>query len=321
MKPFASISLDLDNKWSYMKTHGDSGWDEYPTYLDVLLPKVLDMFQAQRLSLTFFVVGQDAALDKNREALSMISAHQHEVGNHSFRHEPWLHRYTDQEVADELSGAQDAIERATGIRPTGFRGPGFSCSTVVLRELHRQGFRFDASTFPTYLGPLARAYYFMTSGLSKGERAKRDQLFGSMADGLRPLQPYLWDLGQADLLEIPVTTMPLTKTPFHLSYIIYLSTFSTALASLYFSSALSACRMAGIEPSLLLHPLDFLGSDDVRGLDFFPGMNLPGSVKRERVAGYVSALTSRFQVVPMGRHAEEIRKRGRLKKRSPDFAS
>ena len=27
MKPIASLSLDLDNKWSYMKTHGDAGWD------------------------------------------------------------------------------------------------------------------------------------------------------------------------------------------------------------------------------------------------------------------------------------------------------
>jgi peptidoglycan-N-acetylglucosamine deacetylase len=25
-KPIASLSLDLDNKWSYMKTHGDPGW-------------------------------------------------------------------------------------------------------------------------------------------------------------------------------------------------------------------------------------------------------------------------------------------------------
>ncbi len=29
-KPIASLSLDLDNKWSYMKTHGDAGWESFP---------------------------------------------------------------------------------------------------------------------------------------------------------------------------------------------------------------------------------------------------------------------------------------------------
>ena len=34
-------------------------------------------------------------------------------------------------------------------------------------------------------------------------------------------------------------------------------------ASVYFKSALAACRAFGVEPSILLHPLDFLGRDDV----------------------------------------------------------
>ena len=34
MKPLATLSLDLDDAWSYRKTHGDPGWKELPTYLD-----------------------------------------------------------------------------------------------------------------------------------------------------------------------------------------------------------------------------------------------------------------------------------------------
>ena len=26
--PLASVSLDLDNQWSYMKTHGDPAWQD-----------------------------------------------------------------------------------------------------------------------------------------------------------------------------------------------------------------------------------------------------------------------------------------------------
>src|SRR5215510_7106581 len=59
-KPIASLSLDLDNQWSYMKTHGDPGWDSFPSYLDILIPRVLHFLQEWNLTITFFIVGQDA---------------------------------------------------------------------------------------------------------------------------------------------------------------------------------------------------------------------------------------------------------------------
>lgn len=319
MKPSASISLDLDNQWSYMKTHGDAGWQEFPSYLDVLIPRVLDFFHARKLSLTFFIVGQDAALDKNREALAEIPRAGHEVGNHSFKHEPWLHKYTTAEIDAELRGAADAIELAVGTRPTGFRGPGFSVNSQVLKTLLKQGYSYDASTFPTYIGPLARAYYFMAANLSKEEREDRDELFGSVSDGLRPVGPYYWDIDGQRLLEVPVTTLPGLKVPFHLSYILYLSSFSPLAARAYFSASLRACKALGVEPSLLLHPLDFLGADDAKGLAFFPGMQVAGDVKRERVSQYIEDMTSLFDVVPLGEHARRIKAGGNLAVRRPDF--
>ena len=36
----------------------------------------------------------------------------------------------------------------------------------------------------------------------------------------------------------------------------------------------------GLEPSLLLHPLDILGGDEEPDLGFFPAMKLHGAVKR-----------------------------------------
>ena len=73
-KPIASLSLDLDNQWSYMKTHGDAGWDTFPSYLDVVVPRVLAFLKERDLKITFFIVGQDAALEKNREAIASIAA-------------------------------------------------------------------------------------------------------------------------------------------------------------------------------------------------------------------------------------------------------
>jgi peptidoglycan/xylan/chitin deacetylase (PgdA/CDA1 family) len=308
-KPLASLSLDLDNKWSYMKTHGDAGWETFPSYLDVVVPRVLDILAARGLKITFFVVGQDAAIASNRDVLRSIARAGHEIGNHSFRHEPWLHRYEPQDLASELSRAEDAIAAATGYQPVGFRGPGFSYSPPLLAELARRGYDYDASTFPTFLGPLARLYYFLSTNLSRDERSDRKQLFGKMTEGFRTLRPYIWPGQSRPLLEIPVTTMPIFKLPIHVSYLLYLGQYSRVLAATYFRFALGLCRVVRVEPSILLHPLDFLGADDETDLAFFPAMNLHSSEKIAIVMGVLDRLAAQFRVVPMREHAAAVRER------------
>lgn len=303
-KPIASLSLDLDNKWSYMKTHGDPGWESFPSYLDVVVPRFLEFLKEQNLTITVFIVGQDAALEKNHEALKSIAAAGHEIGNHSFHHEPWLHLYSEQEIEAEMAIAQEHIERATGQKPIGFRGPGFSLSRTILRVLARRGYQYDASTFPTFLGPLARAYYFMTSKLSKEEMEQRKALFGTLREGLRPLKPYQWQLDPGEILEIPVTTMPLFKVPIHFSYLLYLSVFTPSLARLYFHVALRLCRLTGTQPSLLLHPLDFLGCNDTPDLAFFPAMNLPSYKKLALLSKLLRLLSEQFEVLTVQQHAQ-----------------
>ncbi len=306
MKPIASLSLDLDNKWSYMKTHGDPGWDSYPSYLDLVVPRFLEMLRELDLKITVFIVGQDAAEEKNHSALASITREGHEVGNHSFHHEPWLHLYTAEEIERELTSAEETIERVTGSRPIGFRGPGYSFSPEVLRVLVSRGYLYDASTFPTFLGPLARAYYFFKSRLSKEQKQERKQLFGKVNEGFRPLKPYSWKTPDGPILEIPVTTMPVFRVPMHLSYILYLAQYSRALAKTYFRFALFMCRLRGISPSLLLHPLDFLGGDDEPDLSFFPAMKMKGAEKTRLVTEVLSIFSSQFRVVPMLEHAREF---------------
>src|SRR4051794_22491145 len=110
----ASLSLDLDNKWSYLKTHGDRGWEVFPSYLDVVVPRFLDVLSNLGLRITVFVVGRDAKRSKNRAAVASIAAAGHEIGNHSFRHEPWLHLYSLEEIECEICWAEEGIAEAAG---------------------------------------------------------------------------------------------------------------------------------------------------------------------------------------------------------------
>jgi peptidoglycan-N-acetylglucosamine deacetylase len=311
-KPVASLSLDLDNQWSYMKTHGDAGWEAYPSYFDLVVPRIIELLQDANTKITFFIVGQDAALEKNHAALRQITTAGHEVGNHSFRHEPWLHLYSEAELEQEIDQAEAAIETATGQRPNCFRGPGFSLSRTVIKVLTRRGYACDASTFPTFLGPVARMVYFMTSKLDKADLEQRNQLFGTFKDGLRPLKPYRLQTEAGTLIEIPVTTLPLIKVPMHVSYVLYLSVFSPFLAKLYFRFAIALCKLTGVQLSLLLHPLDFMGVDDnIPEMSFFPAMNLPVSRKLKFMRYIFKTLNEQFTIVTMGEHARAINAQAR----------
>ncbi|MBD5636109.1 MAG: polysaccharide deacetylase family protein [Candidatus Eremiobacteraeota bacterium] len=314
MKPLASLSLDLDNEWAYMKTHGNPAWSTFPSYLDIVVPRFLRVLDDLKQQITVFIVGQDAALERNAPALRSIATAGHEIGNHSFHHEPWLQHYTTEQIEDEIGSATEAISHATGVRPVGFRGPGFTLSAPTLEALSKRDYRYDCSTFPTYIGPLARAYYFMTAKLTPEEREQRKALFGSMSEGRRPLAQYRWELSNGrSLLEIPVTTFPVVKLPIHFSYVLYAAMKAPWLAIPYFRSALLACRALGISPSLLLHPLDFLDGDDVATLAFFPAMQMPKAQKLDVITRALRVYRELFDVVAVGEHASAIERAGSLK--------
>lgn len=305
MKPIASISLDLDNQWSYMKTHGDTGWKEFPSYLDVAVPRILSFLKERNLTITFFIVGQDAALEKNHAAIRSIADAGHEIANHSFNHEPWLHLYSREELIEEFEKTENALENVTGVRPIGFRGPGFSLSPTVLDVLGERGYEYDGSTLPTYIAPLARAFFFLKSpAMSPEEKEKLKKLFGKFSDGFRPLTPHLVDAGSSKIVEIPVTTFPIVKVPVHVSYLMYLKSFSSFLANAYWKAAMLACRITGTQPSLLLHPLDFLSGDEIEELKFFPGMAVPSAKKVAFLDQITGLLCKHYEVVTMRQHAE-----------------
>jgi len=313
-KLLAAISLDLDNQWSYMKIHGDQGWKEYPSYFDIFVPHVLDLLDKWNLKITFFIVGQDAALSRNRGYLKEIANRGHEFGNHSLQHESWLQKYSRDQLIEEICEAERIIATATGKEPIGFRGPGFSWSPTLLEVLAEQNYLFDASTLPTYIGPLARMYYFWKSDLSTAEKKDRGELFGGLKAGFHPIKPYQWKLKSGKtLLEIPVTTIPLVKTPFHLSYLLYLSRFSGLLMNFYLSIAIYMCKITDTSPSYLLHPLDLIGGDKLEKLAFFPGMDLPSDHKVKVFNKVLRTLSKHFDFVNMSAFAERLMKSDNLK--------
>ncbi|MFC8920899.1 polysaccharide deacetylase family protein [Streptomyces sp. NPDC047821] len=99
-------------------------------------PRLLDILKEEKVPATFFLLGSKH-VDRHPDVVRRIAAEGHEVANHT-----WTHRILTElepdEIRQELSRTQDAIERLTGRRPTLMRPPqGRTDDTVseVSREL------------------------------------------------------------------------------------------------------------------------------------------------------------------------------------------
>jgi peptidoglycan-N-acetylglucosamine deacetylase len=105
------------------------------------LGRVLDLLAKHQVPGTFYVPGHTA--DHHPEAVSAISAGGHELGHHGYLH-------LGSEGLDkagqrtELERGLAALERH-GIRPVGYRSPGWELMPETLAMLSELGFSYDSS--------------------------------------------------------------------------------------------------------------------------------------------------------------------------------
>ncbi|MGW0036466.1 polysaccharide deacetylase family protein [Gordonia sp. NPDC003376] len=299
-RPPASVSVDLDNIWSYLKTHGDPEWESRPSHLASAVPRIVDLLADVGVRSTVFVIGADAERDDGAEAVTTFHAAGHEIGNHTFEHEPWPQHFTRTRLVAEIDRTDAAIV-ATGVpAPVGFRGPGFALTAELLDLLAARGYRYDASTLPTWIGPLARFEHFRTSDFTESEKLLRDNLFGGVGDATRSLHPYLWDTPSGRVVELPVTTMPLTRIPIHGSYLMQLYAISPRLARTYLTLAVGLCRRRGVAMSMLVHPTDVMDRRDIPQLAFFPGMSVPAAAKVAFMTWVLRTIGRHFDLMGTG---------------------
>ncbi|KAA1259713.1 Polysaccharide deacetylase [Rubripirellula obstinata] len=295
--PIASLSLDLDNKWAYLRAAGREDWESRPGYLPMAVNRITEMLGELNLPLTVFTVGRDLVEEEDCQAIqSFDRLPRWEPANHSLNHLPWMHTMDEAEIADEIEITDARIREVTGRRPLGFRGPGFSCPDEVLRVLAKNNYAYDASIFPTSIAPIARAVFLMKTDLKGQAKENAKKLYGGFASLRQPNHPFQRNIGDQQLWEMPVTVMPLTRTPIHFSYFTFLASFSTLAAKAYFRSALSLCKLTGTSPSLLLHPPDFLGQEDDSDMAYFPGMKMARQDKLSIVRWGLKLYSETFDV-------------------------
>lgn len=102
--------------------------DLYPSKLENEIPKILDTLEMQKVKCTFFCVGSVAK--KFPRIIKRIQKDGHQIGSHSYYHEP-VSCQTQSEFAADLRLSIDCLEQITGEKVHCYRAPGFSVSTLT----------------------------------------------------------------------------------------------------------------------------------------------------------------------------------------------
>jgi peptidoglycan/xylan/chitin deacetylase (PgdA/CDA1 family) len=105
-------------------------------------PRILDLLASRGIASTWFVPGH--TLDAFPDSTAAIVAGGHELASHGWYHEDFSELTTD-EQRDILGRSFEALERAAGVPPTGWRAPYWALGERTLELVEAAGFRYDSS--------------------------------------------------------------------------------------------------------------------------------------------------------------------------------
>jgi peptidoglycan/xylan/chitin deacetylase (PgdA/CDA1 family) len=255
----SAVSVDLDTLPHYCRIQGldESLLDERARGLVAqrAIDRCLELLDGRPG--TFFAIGEDLSDPRMGEALKRSHRAGVEIGSHSYAHDYALSRRPGAEITADLKAADDAIFAAVGERPVGFRAPGYTLSPSLLQAAAGLNYRYDSSAFPA-------APYYSAKAMVMGALQLLGRPSKAVLDTprvlLAPRVPYRPDLlapyslGNAPLLELPISVAPRTRLHF----------IGTVVTSLPWALVKAIHR--SLEPDALLnlelHAVDVLDESD-----------------------------------------------------------
>lgn len=249
-KPLGTIQVDVDGLWVWQQLLGEPMRLEPDELFDVAITRLLDLFDQYDVKATFFVNGLDLEVPSKRLMIQRIAGAGHEIASHGQTH-AYLTGMPRTGQAVEVTRSGALIARVVGRHPAGFRAPGFSVDAVTIDLLERAGYAYDSSVFSASLAGWVRLGYRWISG---GKKMAGHRLSFSFRTPLEPYRPHArspYHPGDRALLEVPVTTIPFLRLPFHFSY--------TVLGGpRYFEWGLRQLRARGVPVNYVLHLVDVM---------------------------------------------------------------
>lgn len=248
-----AISVDLDEIPNYFAIHGLEPSAASTQVYDVALERLDAFAKHAEIPLTLFAIGGDLFRPQAARALAQLK--RHEIANHTLDHLYDFTRRDRRAMREQIIGGMDAIERATGERPVGFRAPGYTITDDVFEELEMAGVEYDSSVFPCppyFLAKATKLALIRTRGRTSTSILDTPRVLLAPTRPYRVGRPY-WRRGQG-ILELPIQVTRGLRLPF----------IGTTITLGGPDRARTLARMCAGEPlvNLELHGIDVLDQND-----------------------------------------------------------
>jgi peptidoglycan/xylan/chitin deacetylase (PgdA/CDA1 family) len=108
------------------------------------LPRILSMLDRQNVPASFFIPAVSLALNPEMGP-AILSRKRHEIGVHGWIHEHLGSLDDEREERRLLTQSIEALTKAIGKRPAGYRAPSWAMSRYTMRQVREAGFLYDSS--------------------------------------------------------------------------------------------------------------------------------------------------------------------------------
>jgi hypothetical protein len=274
------ISIDVDSVAAHLRGYGvEDPQDPHIAYR-VGIPRALKLFESMGVRATFFLIAEEAS--SNRDRVQEIVAAGHEVACHSMTHRLPFDLSQPGFVQGEIRASRDLLEAVAAAPIQGFRAPSWGATDRLLQALHAAGYRYDASSFPSW------TLYFLRLAVARKRQGRPSRPLRAPVRQMflkRPWPHVPRAIGR-EVVEIPVSTIPLIRLPVY-------HTLAFVAPPPVFRALLKAVRLRRGHLNYAFHAVDFL---DLRidGVDprlgCHPGMALPLPTKLNRAQEALTAL-------------------------------
>lgn len=278
-----AVSIDLDEIPCYLAIHGlPSGAVEPASRHAVYergIARATLFARAHGLPLTLFAIGRDLDRPENVRVLRDAMADGATVESHSLSHRYDLTRLAPDDLAREVNGGAEAVASALGVRPRGFRAPGYTTNAALYGALEQAGFAWDSSVFPCPVYYAAKAAVLGAMALVGRSSAS---ILGSPQVLFAPRAPHR----VGSLVELPIAVTPRLRWP----------AIGTSVGLMGASGARVLARQLARDPlvNLELHGLDFLeGADGLEHLVAHePALRVPLVRRLEAFSAFLEVLSA-----------------------------
>ena len=179
-----ALSVDVEDYFqvaAFESQISRDDWSRYPVRVEANIDRILTAFDAAGHKATFFTLGW--VCDRYPDLVKRIAAEGHEVASHGCLHQR-VRDMRREEFREDVRSSKQKLEDVIGNPVRGYRAPSFSIgkdTPWAHDELAGAGYEYSSSVFPI-----------------------RHDHYGVPDAPRFPYQP-----GTADILEIPMSTMPL----------------------------------------------------------------------------------------------------------------